>query len=63
MPSSTAKPAAVALGIVMMALGMLFKDHKEPVFYTLLFGGAAMTVGFLYAWLTTPLEDVVHGHH
>jgi hypothetical protein len=60
MPSSTGKPMVVALGIVIMALGMLFKDRIQPAYWTLLLGGAAVTVGFLYAWLTTPLEDAHH---
>jgi cytochrome c oxidase subunit 1 len=60
MPSSTAKPAATAFGILMMATGMLFKDHKDAVFHALLFGGAAVTIVFLYAWLTTPLEEHHH---
>jgi cytochrome c oxidase subunit I len=60
MPSSTAKPAATALGIVLMATGMLFKDKMQAAYWVMLLGGAAVTVGFLYAWLTTPLEDDHH---
>ena len=60
MPSSTIKPFFVALGIVLMFSGLLFlpKGMKVPAF-ALMFGGTAMWVGYLYAWLTTPLED----HH
>jgi hypothetical protein len=40
-----------------MISGMLFihRDSKA-LFYTLVLGGAALLVGSLYAWLTTPLE-------
>ena len=60
MPSSTIKPLFVALGIVLMFSGLLFmpKQMYVPAF-TLTIGGALMWIGFLYAWLTTPLED----HH
>lgn len=60
MPSSTIKPFFVALGIVLMFAGLVFlpKGMKVPG-YTLMFGGAAMWIGYLYAWLTTPLEE----HH
>jgi cytochrome c oxidase subunit I len=60
MPSPTIKPFWVAVGIVLMFSGLLFlpKGMKIPA-YTLMFGGAAMWIGFLYAWLLTPLEE----HH
>ncbi|MEO6447290.1 MAG: cytochrome c oxidase subunit I [Gemmatimonadaceae bacterium] len=60
MPSSTIKPLFVALGIVLMFSGLLFmpKGMHVPAF-VLMGGGAAMWIGFLYAWLTTPLEE----HH
>jgi hypothetical protein len=60
MPTPTIKPFWVALGIVLMFSGLLFlpKGMKVPAF-TLMFGGAAMWIGFLYAWLLTPLEE----HH
>ena len=60
MPSSTIKPFFVALGIVLMFCGLLFmpKGMMVPAF-ALMLGGSAMWIGFLYAWLTTPLED----HH
>jgi cytochrome c oxidase subunit 1 len=60
MPSSTIKPFFVALGIVVMFAGLLFLPYgmKVPA-YVLMFGGAALLVGALYDWLTTPLEE----HH
>jgi hypothetical protein len=37
---------------------MLFShlENRAP-FYIILMGGAALLVGSLYAWLTTPLEE------
>ncbi|MEO7963116.1 MAG: hypothetical protein ABIT38_04310, partial [Gemmatimonadaceae bacterium] len=60
MPSPTIKPFFVALGLVLMFSGLLFLPHdmKVPGF-GLIFGGATMWIGFLYGWLTTPLE----AHH
>jgi hypothetical protein len=59
MPSPTIKPLWTALGIVIMFTGLLIMPHNKPVGFAGIFGGAAMMVGFLYAWLTTPLEE----HH
>ena len=60
MPSSTIKPFFVALGIVLMFAGLLFLPHDmKAIAFILMFGGAAMWIGYLYAWLTTPLEE----HH
>ncbi len=60
MPSSTIKPFFVALGIVLMFSGLLFLPKKMMVpGFVLMLGGAAMWIGYLYAWLTTPLEE----HH
>jgi hypothetical protein len=58
MPSPTIKPLVTAVGLLIMISGMLFvhRDSKA-LFYTLVLGGAALLVGSLYAWLTTPLEE------
>ena len=58
MPAQTAWPLATAFGIVVMLSGLLFihRDSKT-LFFTLLFGGATILVGSLYAWLTSPLEE------
>ena len=57
MPLSTAKPAFVALMMVVMFSGLLFlRNDMFAVAMTLTIGGgAAMAVG-LYLWLTSPLE-------
>jgi cytochrome c oxidase subunit 1 len=62
-PYSTTKPFFAALGLLIMFSGLLFShlENKVPQF-TLIFGGAALLVGTLYAWLTSPLEPEV-GHH
>jgi cytochrome c oxidase subunit I len=57
MPSATIKP--LALGIVIMFTGLLIMPHQKTVGFAGIFGGAAMMIGFLYAWLTSPLEE----HH
>jgi cytochrome c oxidase subunit 1 len=57
MPAPTAKPMFTALGLLIMAIGMLFKDIKQGLFYPVLLGGTALLVIGLYAWLTSPLED------
>jgi cytochrome c oxidase subunit 1 len=57
MPSSTIKPLICAAGVVIMAVGLMFKDKVPAAYWTVLLGGAAVTVVSLYAWLTTPLED------
>jgi cytochrome c oxidase subunit I len=58
MPSSTAKPALTALGMVIMVSGMLFKHlENQTPFYVVVLGGASILVFGLYAWLTTPLEE------
>ena len=58
MPLPTIKPLIVAAGIVIMFSGLLF-IHRESkaIAFTLMFGGAAILVGFLYAWLLSPLEE------
>ena len=57
MPAPTAKPMFTALGILVVAVGMLFKDLKQGLFYPVVLGGAALIVLGLYAWLTSPLEE------
>ena len=57
MPSPTAKPMFTALGLLIIAVGMLFKDLKQGLFYPVVLGGVALLVFGLYAWLTTPLEE------
>jgi len=58
MPMPTIKPLVVAGSIIIMFSGLLF-IHRESktIAFTLLFGGATMLVGFLYAWLLSPLEE------
>jgi len=58
MPLPTIKPLIVAAGIVIMISGLLF-IHRESkaIAFTFIFGGAAILVGFLYAWLLSPLEE------
>jgi cytochrome c oxidase subunit 1 len=61
MPNPTIKPMFVAASIIVMFSGLIFIHlQNKAVAYTLMFGGAAGLVGFLYAWLTTPLEDEHH---
>jgi cytochrome c oxidase subunit 1 len=57
LPYSTVKPFAAALGLTIMLCGLLLShnENKAPEFVCL-FGGAALLVGSLYAWLTSPLE-------
>jgi cytochrome c oxidase subunit 1 len=63
LPYSTVKPFAAALGLVIMVSGLLFtnSDKLHAMMYVFLFGGAALLVGSLYAWLTSPLEPE-HAH-
>jgi cytochrome c oxidase subunit 1 len=57
MPFSTVKPAIAALGIVIMFGGLLFIHvGMFPVAMAVTLSGAALFVGTLYAWLTSPLE-------
>ena len=56
MPFPTLKPLFTAIGLVVMFGGLLlFRDH-HAVGLTILLTGAAMLIGGLYAWLTSPLE-------
>jgi hypothetical protein len=59
MPSPTIKPLWTALGIVVMFTGVLILPHQKMAGIAVILGGATMMTGFLYAWLTTPLEE----HH
>jgi cytochrome c oxidase subunit I len=61
MPTPTIKPLFVAAGIVVMLSGLIF-IHKEDkaVAAALIALGATMIVGFLYAWVTSPLEPDHH---
>ena len=62
LPYSTVKPFLAALGLVIMISGLLLSDRPSHVpMFVLLFGGAALLVGSLYAWLTSPLEPE-HAH-
>jgi hypothetical protein len=58
MPLPTIKPLIVAAGIVTMFSGLIFMHlENKAIAFTLMFGGAAILVGFLYAWLLSPLEE------
>jgi cytochrome c oxidase subunit 1 len=58
MPLPTIKPLCVAAGIIIMFSGLIFIHlEKKTVAFTLIGVGAAMLVGFLYAWLLSPLEE------
>ena len=48
----------ILAGIIVMFSGLLFihRDNKTMAF-TLIGVGASMLVGFLYAWLLSPLEE------
>ena len=61
MPTPTIKPLFVAAGIIVMLSGLIFihKDDKT-VAAALIALGATMIVGFLYAWVTSPLEPDHH---
>jgi cytochrome c oxidase subunit I len=61
MPNPTIKPMFVAASIIVMFSGLIFVHlQNKTLAFTLMFGGAAGLIGFLYAWLTTPLEDEHH---
>ena len=61
MPLPTIKPLIVAAGIIIMFSGLIFIHlEKKTVAFTLIGVGASILVGFLYAWLLSPLEE---GHH
>ncbi|MEX2182403.1 MAG: cytochrome c oxidase subunit I [Gemmatimonadaceae bacterium] len=57
MPFPTAKPAVAAFALIMMFSGLLFlRNDLFAVFLTVTLTGAALFVGGLYSWLTSPLE-------
>ena len=58
MPNPTIKPLVMAFGMIVMVSGLLFM-HRESKLLAISINltGAAVMVGALYAWLTTPLED------
>jgi cytochrome c oxidase subunit 1 len=57
MPFPTAKPLFTAFGMVTMFCGLLFlRNDMFAVAMTITLGGAAMLIGGLYVWLTSPLE-------
>src|SRR6188472_1457827 len=61
MPLPTIKPMFVAAGIIVMFSGLIFIHlENKAVAFTLIFGGAAGLIGFLYAWLLSPLEEAHH---
>jgi cytochrome c oxidase subunit 1 len=61
MPNPTAKPFVAALAMVVMISGMLFMHRESKALaLAIIFSGAAVFIGGLYAWLTTPLEDAHH---
>jgi cytochrome c oxidase subunit 1 len=61
MPYHTLKPLLTALALPIMFGGLMLMhlENKLP-HYVLMYGGAAMLVGCLYWWLTTPLEPEHH---
>ena len=61
MPLPTIKPLFVAAGIIVMLSGLIFlhKESKATAF-SFIAVGATMIIGFLYAWLTSPLEEDHH---
>jgi cytochrome c oxidase subunit I len=61
MPTPTIKPLIVAAGIIIMFSGLLFIHRpSKAIAFTLIFSGASILVGTLYAWLLTPLEPEHH---
>jgi hypothetical protein len=58
MPNPTIKPLWVAAGILVLfsALPVMYAG-KNMIAYLMMAVGGVMFVGFLYAWLTTPMED------
>ena len=57
MPFPTIKPFFAALGLIVMFSGLIFIHlDKFAIAMAITIGGAALLVGSLYAWLTSPLE-------
>ncbi len=73
MPLATIKPLIVAVGIIIMFTGMLFRSQQLATIQRaagegstigstmLIIFGAIVMVGSLYWWLLSPLEE--HAHH
>jgi len=62
LPYSTVKPFLAALGMTIMLCGLLLSRRDNmTLFFVVTLGGAALLVGSLYAWLTSPLEPE-HAH-
>src|SRR5688500_12693857 len=66
MPYNTIKPLFVALGMVIMFVGLIASRDpatggSKPVLWVI-FAGAAVMVGALYSWLLSPLEPEHHAH-
>jgi len=63
MPYHTTKPLFVALGMVIMFIGLISSRTEtggsKPVLWVI-FAGAAVMIGSLYAWLLSPLEPEHH---
>jgi cytochrome c oxidase subunit 1 len=58
MPNPTIKPLWVAAGILILFSSLpVMYANKDAIAYVMMAVGGAMFVGFLYAWLTTPMED------
>jgi hypothetical protein len=58
MPNPTIKPLWVAMGILILFSSLPFLYAKQNMMaYLFMAVGGVMFVGFLYAWLTTPMED------
>ena len=61
MPNPTIKPLWVAEGILILFSSLpVMYANKDAIAYLMMAVGGTMFVGFLYAWLTTPLEDAHH---
>ena len=58
MPNPTIKPLWVAAGILVLfsSLPVMYAG-KTLAAFAMMAVGTVMFVGFLYAWLTTPMED------
>jgi cytochrome c oxidase subunit 1 len=61
MPNPSIMPFVVAFAMCFMVAGMLFMHREDKtIALTIILSGAAVFVGGLYHWLTTPLEDAHH---
>jgi cytochrome c oxidase subunit 1 len=58
MPNPTIKPLWVAAGILVLFSSLpVMYGGKHALAYAMMAVGGSMFLGFLYAWLTTPMED------